>query len=1438
MLLLDTSILMDPDICRPKDPYLMTQHRSMVKMISAAIVLFCLTFSPAMAQERSTSDIDVMAVDGPAGDAAYLLPLRQPQVQPDLSGILRTGVKKGIKDTILEAEVFAGPDAAVLKSGFFEPWQALLAEFREPMVLVEPGHIAGIEKTKPYLIIPSGALHGFSGSEFFKAGLAEYTRSGGVIICFSQQNGIDFTALPIPGTKAIEAAGWQQDSGPLFRSSLVQGQHFLFAGTKRTVPNVETSGYLISYPSESQVLLSRSDGFPTLIIYPYGSGWVVVSTVFSDFSYGYGHLEAEEKVLLRDILGWAKSPANIVQTSAGDELTIPLSVQGPELGEASAVKVFIIGPDATRGQHEEIIEASIKADQFVPLKVRYTVPTDIQPGLYHIEYLLLDAAGHALGARLESNALRFAVGQPQVAAPVPRSRQPIAGFPAPFQVLPAVERSHNSARLNLRIKPGPAATVGQKETYSVRVMGQERFFSLGTDMTVLSFPLSEEITGERIAFTFYHSGGRSLARGSVRLAGHAGPEPLALDKQSYFAGQNVNATLTPPRRGEFILTTPGRIDKKMITGKGHLQFTLPADLPSGTYRFRWDIHPLQGAAKQGDVPVTISGYRVRIQDAVLEHRVDRGTYTSTARMRIYATQKLSAQLKLWLSAPDGTIIPVVDNTIALQEGRQEIPCTFTMKPESAGIWQLHSRILMRLPEGPGLPRDPLTIAEGRMLFDIGESALLGVVSDRPVYYEPSGPVQLTAYLFGKGRAKIELSLDDKRLEKETIDLTGRAVYPYSVPSAKPGSNSIKATLTTDALQSAAEHTFVYGARFPDLVVTLKAPEPAGKVMPVSLVIRNQGKSPSGPSKAALYEGDPVQGGRLIARSDVPPLGPNTVHEAVIEWPLFKRTGTRKLTAVADVNNVITETNKNNNTASAEVTIPELLLSVTTGTNAVNANEPIMVGISATNLTADAYKDLGVSVDLIDSAGKAVSAETVTLSALAAGSTEQMDRMITPAALPVGAYQLRVQASKENLVTKVSSAVTVLPTLMLSGSLDATSRAAALCMPLSIPYSMKNAGNLTPASGTLTIEIRAAGTGAVVFTRQVPFTMDRGSIKIDHVNILPGEHIIALKASAASKEHGISRNFTLAELPLTVSPPVTVKKGPTVFPRVLLWLGRIGRGVRHALAEKIVQQAFTDDDIYFTVVEHVDEFTSKFLAGAYNTAVLFEPDEPLERPRWLQDRIARGNGLVIIGSEDRTKAIAEDFGFQFSESPSTTGATILFSEGLGLGLSGTMPVRGRFLLPQKTGAQPAALFSNNNQPAALIDQLGDGRVIVLPFSFTHSALDTGAVSLYSLLLRTAARSATPQTDAQTGVSSTEIAVSAPAGPIRARLVETLPQGSRVLWANSEGVVKGNTITYEVTADAQQQKLLYLYRSPDSSPGSPVTEVFYDCKGKFVSQGKLE
>jgi len=1405
----------------------------MVLMTALLLSLSSATFS----QEAASRDIEAVQIDSPSGESAYFQSVRPMPAQPDPSWTIRTGVKKGVLDRTLDAEVFAGPDAAVLKSGFFEPWQALLAEFKEPSVLVEPGQIAGLEKHKPYLIVPSGALHNAAGSEFFKAGLAEYVHAGGVIICFTQQNAADYTALPVPAGERIEAKGWQQDGGPLFRASAIQGQHPMLAGTRKTLPDIETSGYLIAFPKGSQVLMSRPDGFPTLILYPYGSGQVIIAAMFSDFSYGYGHLEQDEKNLVHDILTWAKYPAQTVPAWPGGKLSMTLSVRGPDQGEAASARLMVIGPEGDKPVTEEIVPALVKANAIKPIQYQYTVLASTQPGLYHVEYLLLNAAGQPLGIRTECEGTRFSIGQPQAAAPLPRLKQPLSGFPAQFRLQPQVDRSGSTVRLRLAIIPGSPSTIGLKQTYFVRTSGQEKSFTLGPDTTTLSFDIPEQDAGKTISFALYHSSGRSLARGTVPSAGPVANK-IAPDKQTYLPGQNVVLTLSNLGNGELILTVPGRVEKQLVTGKATIEFRLPDDLPAGTYPLRWTFTPLEGAKDQGEVFINIAGYRVHIEEAVLSSKTEGTVSSTTARLRILAPRKLTAQVKLFLRSPDNKVTPVAENTITLQEGAQDVPCTFTGKPETAGMGELLYSLSVRLPDGPGLGKKPLTMARGRILFDSGESALIGVAPAKQVYYEPTEPVELSAYVFGKGRAKVELFLDSKRIQKEKLDLTGLSTLTVIVPTLAPGVHAVKAVVAGEKLESVATCSFIYGARLPDLVISIKTSEPTRTIMNVGVGIKNQGKSPSVPGKAALYSGDPEKGGTLLAYIDVPALDPDKLHVAIIDWPLFKQAGARTLTALVDPDNRIVESNKSNNRISAEVKVPEFLLSLTPRQNSFSIGDKIEFALSLANLTTTTHKDLGLSIELLNGLGKSVSVETVPLSEIAAGAEKKIDRAISFGSLPVGAYRLKVQLSRKGPLAETSTVVNILPTLLLSGELTNTQPTASLCVPLNIQYSVKNIGNIPVSTGSLKIEIKAGNTDQPVFARQIPFTTDPSSIRIENVNFPQGAYTITLKASAMNKDQNITRDFTLAAQALTVSAPIVVKKGSATIPRVLVWLGRSGIAVQEALAETIVKQAFDDEGVYYTIVNKASDFISRSMSGSYNTAVLFETDELLDQTDWLQDRVARGQGLVIIGSDDRMRATAETFGFTFDEVPASPGAMLQFTKDSGMGLSGTMPVSGQLLSPRKRSAKTAALFAKNDKPALLIDKAGNGQVMVMPYSFTRSALDTGTTSLYSLLLRAAVRRTLSESKESPAIFSLEFAVSAAAGAVKAQVVETLPAGSRVIWTNAEGTVAKNTIRYDLIADREPQRLLSIYQPPAGTSAPAVAEVFYECGGKLMSQGKVE
>jgi hypothetical protein len=178
--------------------------------------------------------------------------------------------------------------------------------------------------------------------------------------------------------------------------------------------------------------------------------------------------------------------------------------------------------------------------------------------------------------------------------------------------------------------------------------------------------------------------------------------------------------------------------------------------------------------------------------------------------------------------------------------------------------------------------------------------------------------------------------------------------------------------------------------------------------------------------------------------------------------------------------------------------------------------------------------------------------------------------------------------------------------------------------------------------------------------------------IDNVDFPQGVNTITLKASVWNGEHQITRYFTLAEQALTVSAPIVVEKSNGANHRVLVWLNRTGAAVQQAFAEKILKQAFEDDSVYYSTVDTQEDFKDQAMSGGFNTLVLFETDELLERSDWLRVRLLRGQGLVIIGSEDRTRMIAETFGFKFREAPPATGAMLLWPKNRGWNLAVPCP----------------------------------------------------------------------------------------------------------------------------------------------------------------------
>jgi hypothetical protein len=89
--------------------------------------------------------------------------------------------------------------------------------------------------------------------------------------------------------------------------------------------------------------MRRKNLQPAMLMYPYGSGTVVVSSLYSDWGYRRNHTSKEEMILIRDIIAWAKSNREIVEIEPGERVNYELRMLNVELAEKVRMKVY--GPE-------------------------------------------------------------------------------------------------------------------------------------------------------------------------------------------------------------------------------------------------------------------------------------------------------------------------------------------------------------------------------------------------------------------------------------------------------------------------------------------------------------------------------------------------------------------------------------------------------------------------------------------------------------------------------------------------------------------------------------------------------------------------------------------------------------------------------------------------------------------------------------------------------------------------------------------------------------------------------------------------------------------------------------------------------------------------------------------------------------------------------------
>ena len=253
------------------------------------------------------------------------------------------------ENTITET---SGSGIVVLANGFAPYIKELITNTTsaEYILIREIGELT-VERY-PILVIPSGGLNGVSNSNTFKQKLVDYVNSGGTIICFTQQHGYDFAILP----GNISGYGYQEDQLCQSNSVYINEISPIFNGQTRPNLDCNVDGYFVSYPTTTKVLLNRTkNNMPCMIEYDISAmaglsdsgivqgGKVIVTTLYSDFSYAQGSLSSEERTLIHSLITYAKDPT----TEATQSLMLAQPVEGITYSVQAPSQLLLEGQDAT-----------------------------------------------------------------------------------------------------------------------------------------------------------------------------------------------------------------------------------------------------------------------------------------------------------------------------------------------------------------------------------------------------------------------------------------------------------------------------------------------------------------------------------------------------------------------------------------------------------------------------------------------------------------------------------------------------------------------------------------------------------------------------------------------------------------------------------------------------------------------------------------------------------------------------------------------------------------------------------------------------------------------------------------------------------------------------------------------------------------------------------
>ena len=269
------------------------------------------------------------------------------------------------------------------------------------------------------------------------------SRLGGTAVVFSQQHGSDFSVLPTSDGRPIKGWGWLEDNSCYTNAAYIETFHPMLASQSKSVVTSNIDGYFDSIPDNAIVLLRRvKNGLPAMFMYPYGQGWVIVSSSYDDWG-GYNQSGPGARAIIRDAIAWAKKPADLPINLPGAAVSVTLQIKNITDLPASQVKLTLMSPSRDRVVAEQTVGASVPAGGTGEAPFSYAFPANAELGIYHVDYELLDDAGVTIQPTAEEDTGRIVVAKPPASSYrpsdlllsvlLPGGEDVVAGMPTVFR---------------------------------------------------------------------------------------------------------------------------------------------------------------------------------------------------------------------------------------------------------------------------------------------------------------------------------------------------------------------------------------------------------------------------------------------------------------------------------------------------------------------------------------------------------------------------------------------------------------------------------------------------------------------------------------------------------------------------------------------------------------------------------------------------------------------------------------------------------------------------------------------------------------------------------------------------------------------------------------------------------------------------------------------